>query len=104
MSLFFSKCYTIHSCPCFKKTRPHYSPTTLHSLAGFPDGNRSNQLVIKALQTLACDVITSKRASKESGTFFKNVNRHDIPSDSYLIIKHNEVDYSRKKNSINVIL
>lgn len=71
-------------------------------MAGFPDGNCSNQLVIKAPQTLACDVITSQRASKRnlehSPKRCDQSQTDDIQSDSYLIIKHDEVDYSRKKN------
>lgn len=45
----------------------HATPsTTLHHMAGFPDCDRSNQLVIKALQTLLSDVTTFQGVSKES--------------------------------------
>lgn len=69
-------------------------------MAGFPDGNRSNQLVIKALQTLLSDVTTSQGVSENLEHFPKRYDQlqtDDIPSDSYPITKKNEVDYLRKK-------
>ena len=49
------------------------TPPKQNHMAGCPDGNCHNQLVIKALQTLTSDVITSRRVSKEPWMFSKTI-------------------------------
>lgn len=51
----------------------HTTPLKQNYMAGCPDGNCHNQLVIKALQTLSSDVITSRRVSKEPWMFSKTI-------------------------------
>lgn len=73
-------------------------------MAGFPDSNPNNQLVIKALQTLSCDVITSQSFKGILNNLQKDLTSQQtdvIQSDSYPITKKDAVDYLREKNSIN---
>ena len=49
------------------------TPPKQNHMACCPDGNCHNQLVIKALQTLSSDVITSRRVSKEPLMFSKMI-------------------------------